>query len=72
MEWVERNQGMRHLQHEFELARLRALYNATNHVHPFAPGSPFWVAAAALSLASAAGFPEQAVVTVLAPAAEPV
>jgi len=44
---------LRYLQHELEWSCLQALYNATSPVHPFAPGSPFWVAGAALRLASA-------------------
>jgi hypothetical protein len=60
----------RYLQHEFEGSCLQALYNATSPVHPFAPGSPFWVGGGALRLASAVGVPEQAVVAVLAPTAE--
>jgi hypothetical protein len=61
---------IRYLQYELERSCLQALYNATSPVHPFAPGSPFWVAGAAFRLASAIGAPEQAVVAVLAPTAE--
>lgn len=57
----------RYLQYELERSCLQALYNATSTVHPFAPGSPFWIAGAALRLASAVGVPEEAVVAVLAP-----
>jgi hypothetical protein len=61
---------VRYLQHELELSCLQSLYNATSTMHKFAPGAPFWIAGAALRLASAVGAPEQAVVAVLAPIAE--
>jgi hypothetical protein len=61
---------IKYLEHEFEWSCLQALYNATSPVHAFAPGSPFWVAGAAVRLASAVGTSEQAIMAVLAPIAE--
>ncbi len=61
---------VRYLQHNLECSCLQALYNASSPVHPFAPGTPFWVAGAVLRLAKAVGIPEQTVVAILAPTAE--
>ncbi len=61
---------IRYLQYELEWSCLQSLYNASSPVHKFAPGSPFWVAGAALRLANNVGTPEQAVVAILAPTVE--
>ena len=57
----------RELQHHFEESCCQAMYNATRLPAPFDPGSPFFVAGQAISLARALGVPVDRVVSVLAP-----
>jgi len=59
----------RYLQLDFERSCLQALYNATSPPHPFAPGTPFWVACAAVRFARVIGVPDAALLTSLAPEA---
>jgi hypothetical protein len=63
--------GPREWQHHFEESCCQAIYNATNPPDAFDPGSAFFVAGQALGLARMIGIPVEAILTVLAPSAEP-
>lgn len=52
-------------QYGFEELCCQAVYNATDAIDPFDPSSPFFVAGAALGLATAVGVPTESVVAVL-------
>lgn len=54
-------------QHYFEESCLQAIYNATDPPDPFDPGSAFFVAGQAISLARVVGVPVESVVAILAP-----
>jgi len=58
---------VREWQHHFEESCCQALYNATDPMHPFDPGSAFFVAPQAFGLARAVGVALAEVVAVLAP-----
>jgi hypothetical protein len=62
--------GPRELQHHFEESCCQAIYNATDPLDPFDPGSAFFVAGRAIGLARVAGVPVERVIAVLAPSAE--
>ena len=62
--------GPREWQHHFEESCCQAMYNATDPPDPFDPGSAFFVAGQAISLARAVGVPVELVVVVLAPNTE--
>ncbi len=58
---------LRELQYHFEESCCQAMYNATDPVDPFDPGSAFFVAPLALGLARETGLPVEVIVEVLAP-----
>jgi hypothetical protein len=54
-------------QYSFEESCAQACYNAMGPDDPFDPGSPFFIAGQALSLAKVSGVPSEAVISILAP-----
>ena len=54
-------------QYNFEESCLQAMYNATEPIDPFDPGSPFFIAGQAIGLARESNVPIDAVIGVLAP-----